>query len=181
MADEPSVGIDTADLKLQSFSIGVDLGRTPLEKLGSRFAFSREIDFPVTATMDISANMGEMKLRWTGDATSAVKDVADATYGDIGGSGPHGGVEHIVENDSSTYNIGVCVKPDAGVTAAGHGMRWALLGCKMDSQSFSSSIGDNKSVDFSFSTQIGGPNDTTRGLRMTKLTGINDNASDCNL
>ena len=176
-----SVGIDTADLKLQSFSIGVDLGRTPLEKLGSRFAFSREIDFPVTATMDISANMGEMKLRWTGDATSAVKDVADATYGDIGGSGPHGGVEHIVENDSSTYNIGICVKPDAGVTAAGHGMRWALLGCKMDSQSFSSSIGDNKSVDFSFSTQIGGPNDTTRGLRMTKLTGINDNASDCNL
>jgi len=170
---EASVGIDSNDLKLQSFSVGVDLGRTPLEKLGSRFAFSREIDFPVTATMDISANMGEMKLRWTGQAGGTHADVGGATYGDIGGSAPHGGVEHIVENDSSEYNLAVCVKPEGGSAVAADvkkaGLRWELVGCKLDSQSFSSSIGDNKSVDMSFSTQIGGPNDTTHGLRMTRV------------
>ena len=173
-----SVGVDANDLKLQSFSIGVDLGRTPLEKLGSRFAFSREIDFPVTATMDISANMGEMKLAWTGDGAGAKATVpGSVTWGDIGGSVPHGGVEHIVENDTAEYDLAVCVKPDNAVTATGYGLKWSLNGAKLDSQSFSSSIGDNKSVDFSFSTQIGGPNDLTHGLRMTRLTGINDCAS----
>jgi hypothetical protein len=162
------VGIDSTDLKVQSFSVGVDLGRTPLEKLGSRFAFSREIDFPVTATMDISANMGEMKMAWTGQPTP--EPVAGATWGDIGGTAPHGGVEHIVENDSTEYNMAVCVKPDFAVNDAKYGLKWQLNGCKLDSQSFSSSIGDNKSVDFSFSTQIGGPNDAAHGLRMTRMT-----------
>ena len=134
-----------SDLKLQSFSLGVDLGRTPLEKLGSRFAFSREIDFPVTATLDFSANLGDMK---------AGSDVGDAS------------LESIVEDDSADYDIAVCVKPTVG-----HGLHWVLMGAKLDSQSFSSSIGDNKSVDMSFSCQIGGPTDIKNGLSIAVQTG----------
>jgi hypothetical protein len=37
----------------------------------------------------------------------------------------------------------------------------------MDSQSISSSIGSNKSVDLTFSTSVGGPNDTTHGVFMS--------------
>lgn len=43
-------------------------------------------------------------------------------------------------------------------------MTYRLEGCKIDSESFSSSIGSNKSVDLTFSTQIGGTNDTTNGV-----------------
>jgi hypothetical protein len=43
-------------------------------------------------------------------------------------------------------------------------MRYTLKGAKLDSQEFSSAIGDNKSVTLGFSAQIGGPNDTNKGL-----------------
>jgi hypothetical protein len=139
-----TIGLDKDDLKVQSFSIGVDLGRTPLEKLGSRFAFSREIDFPVTATLDFSANIGVME---------AGSDMDNAS------------LESIVTDDTAKYSIDVCVKPTNG-----YGLHWRLMGGKLDSQSFSSSIGENKSVDMSFSTQIGGPEDTTHGLSIAIQT-----------
>ena len=45
---------------------------------------------------------------------------------------------------------------------------------KPDSQSFSSSIGDNKSVTLDFSTQIGGPRQTDVGLFMAGITQTNN-------
>jgi len=45
--------------------------------------------------------------------------------------------------------------------------RYTLKGLKIDSQSFSSSIGSNKTVDLTFSTQIGGPNDQANGIFMS--------------
>ena len=44
---------------------------------------------------------------------------------------------------------------------------YTLKGLKIDSQSFSSSIGSNKTVDLTFSTQIGGPNDQLNGIFMS--------------
>ena len=46
-------------------------------------------------------------------------------------------------------------------------IRYDLKGLKIDSQSFSSSIGSNKTVDLTFSTQIGGPNDVLNGVFMS--------------
>jgi hypothetical protein len=43
-------------------------------------------------------------------------------------------------------------------------MKFQLKGSKLDSQSFSSSIGDNKTVSMEFSSQIGGPTATDVGL-----------------
>lgn len=43
-------------------------------------------------------------------------------------------------------------------------MVYKLKQCKLDSEAFSSSIGSNKSVDLTFSTQIGGANDSTNGV-----------------
>lgn len=41
---------------------------------------------------------------------------------------------------------------------------FTMKGCRLESESFSSSIGSNKSVDLVFSTQIGGPEDTDNGI-----------------
>jgi hypothetical protein len=48
----------------------------------------------------------------------------------------------------------------AGNTALVYVMRNAIL----DTQAFSASIGDNKTVDLSFSSQIGGANDSKNGV-----------------
>jgi hypothetical protein len=41
---------------------------------------------------------------------------------------------------------------------------YVLKGCRIDSESFSSSVGSNKTVDLTFSTQVGGPDDTNNGV-----------------
>jgi hypothetical protein len=55
------LGFNNQDLKVQDFTLSFDLARTPLQKLGSRFAFSREIDFPVTATLEVNAEVGDLE------------------------------------------------------------------------------------------------------------------------
>ena len=44
---------------------------------------------------------------------------------------------------------------------------YVLKGLKLDSQSFTSSIGDNKSVTLDFSAQIGGPEQSGMGVFMS--------------
>lgn len=51
-------------------------------------------------------------------------------------------------------------KPDQ----SGNALVYTLKNAKIDSQNFSSSIGANKTVELTFSTPIGGPNDVTNGV-----------------
>lgn len=139
------LGVNASDLKIQSFTLSTDIGRDPIQQLGSKFAFSREITFPVTVTASI-----------------------EAVIGDIGGSDNLGNaLTDIVCDDSKSYdltfNLGVpSANCDASYTP--YALKYTLKGAKLDSQSFSSAIGDNKSVTMDFSAQIGGPNDTKKGL-----------------
>jgi hypothetical protein len=43
-------------------------------------------------------------------------------------------------------------------------VKYTFKAARLDSESYSSDIGSNKSVDLSFSTQIGGPNDLVHGI-----------------
>ena len=138
------LGFASGNLKFQNFSIGFDLSRENLEKLGSRFAFSKEIEFPAEATMDFSALVGDIN--------------ADAS-----GAGHTGNaLDFIVNSGDRDYNV--------AITCSGNldekGLKYTLLGGKLASQSVSSSIGDNKSVDLSYVSQIGGPEDTTNGIKI---------------
>jgi len=121
---------------VQSASISIPLSRSPIDRLGSRFPFAREVDFPVNATMNISA---------------IVADAQAASLSDILNSG--------VQTASITIKDHQTVPEDAII--------YTMKGLKIDSQSFSSSIGSNKTVDLTFSTQIGGPNDELNGIFMS--------------
>lgn len=118
---------------IQSASLSLPLSRTPLQRLGSKFAFSRSVDFPVKATLAVKAILNEVK------ATDLSK----------------------IMDDTSPKQIKLTLKGPDGVT---NKMIWTLKGCTIDSESFSSSIGSNKSVDLNFSTQIGGPSDLVNGI-----------------
>ena len=50
-------------------------------------------------------------------------------------------------------------------------MAFYVRGAQLEGEAFSSSIGDNKSVDITFSCQVGGPEDTARGLMVSGSRG----------
>lgn len=140
------LGFNAADLKIQSFSLSTDIGREAIEKLGSKYAFSREISFPVTVTASV-----------------------EAVVGDIGGTDNLGNaLTDIVCNDANSWDLqftlGQPTEDCATNTPQIKAMRYTLKGAKLDSQEVSSAIGDNKSVTLGFSAQIAGPSDTNKGL-----------------
>ena len=130
-------GASISDAKIQSYSLNFDLARTPLERLGSKFAFSREVDFPVTVTMSIDASLGDLV---TGD------------------------LSNVFDNDKN-YDLYVNLKKGGARHCA-----YALKGAKLDSQEFSSAIGDNKSVTLNFSAQIGSTASSDAGFMMSGAT-----------
>ena len=129
-------GTSISDAKIQSYTLSFDLSREPLQKLGSKFAFAREITFPVTVSLSVDALLGDLTT---------------------------GNLADIITNDKN-YDLSVSLKNPTDSTVAA---KYTLKRAKLDSQEFSSSIGDNKSVTLNFSAQIGGPNQTDRGLFMS--------------
>jgi hypothetical protein len=120
-------------INVQSVSISLPMSRTPIERLGSRFAFARVTDFPVTATMTVNALVNETQAR----------NLADMI------------------DDGAERDITLTIKAPGTNTSA---VKYTFAAARLDSESYSSDIGSNKSVDLSFSTQIGGANDTVHGI-----------------
>lgn len=131
-----ALGHDNLDLKVQDFTLSLDLGRTPLQKLGNRFAFSREIDFPVTASLEVNANVG---------------DFEDGNLADL-----------LCSNPNQSFDI-ILKKPNCQGTGAG-ALMYQFKGAKLTSQNFSSAIGDNATMSATYEVQIGAPQQTDRGI-----------------
>jgi hypothetical protein len=131
-----ALGLDNADLKVQDFTLSFDLARTPLQKLGNRFAFSREIDFPVTASLEVNAEVG---------------DLESGNLADL-----------LCTNPNYDFNI-VLKKPNCEGTGAA-ALIYQFKGAKLVSQNFSSAIGDNATMSATYEVQIGGPQDVTKGI-----------------
>lgn len=66
----------------------------------------------------------------------------------------------VLDSNVST-DLTLTIKKPGQTTNA---MVYSIRGAKLDSESFSSSIGSNKTVDLTFSTQVGGPNDQNNGV-----------------
>lgn len=128
-----------SDIKIQSYNLNFSLTRDPLQKLGSKYAFAREIRFPIQVNLTVEANLGDIK---TGNLVDLIN--SDAGY-DV------------------EVNIGAPVNPETKI------MKYTVKNAKLDSQTYNSSIGPNKSVSFSFSSQIGGPLQTNKGLFFSGL------------
>lgn len=126
---------------INSFSIDLPLGRSVLQRLGNSFGFAREIDFPVQVSVSVSATVADLK------AGNLFEELYENTKHDI--------VLKMHKNAAGGSS--------AGVNGQGQ-LSYVIKNATLDSESFSSSIGDNKSVDLSFTATIGGPQDTTNGL-----------------
>jgi hypothetical protein len=132
-------GLNADDIKVQSITLSTDLSRTPIEKLGSRFPFSREIDFPITATLSVDAQLG---------------DLEDFNLSDL-------------LCETGFYNLSVTFKQNSCSGDGDPALIVQLRGAKLVSESVSTAIGDNASVTLEYEASIGGPEETGVGLFMS--------------
>jgi len=129
-------GYSIADLKIQSFRLNAPITREPIQKLGSRFPFARLIRFPINATLEVSAVVGDL------NAT----DLADVLCND--------------QAYNLTVNLALPSCSGNGATA----VQYTLLGAKLDSQNSSANVGSNNSLTLNWLTPLGGPNDNQHNL-----------------
>ena len=134
-------GVSAGDLKVQSFSISADMSRENLERLGSKFAYSKELEFPLTATLTMEAI------------------VSDTVADDI---------ENIVNDSDIAYDAMIKIYDSSlgstAKSATNHAIAYQMKNMKTDSISFSSSIGDNKTISLTATAQMGAKDDTANGL-----------------
>ena len=132
-------GADIADAHIQSFNISFDMSRSPIEQLGNKFAYARLIDFPITISLSVDAVLSDL-------TTGSLAEVIDC-------------------DDKFDARIALG-SPECGATTS-KAANYILKGLKLDSQSFSLGMGDNKTVSLSFTSQIGGPEQSGMGLFMS--------------
>lgn len=130
---------DLGSAHIQSFTLSTPMGRTSLQRLGSTYAYAKEVDFPITCTLSVNALVADLKQG------NLVDLICGGQYD----------LKVRIQNPACV----VC-DPNKSPDAIVIDFKKAVL----DSESFSSAIGDNKTVDLSFSTQIGGPEESAVGV-----------------
>ena len=123
---------------IQSFTINVPLSRTVLQKLGSTFGYARVVDLPVDISCTVSAVVSELQNK------NLIAELCS----------------------TQTHDFTLTLKDPACVTAGNQKLKYTVKNARLDSETFTNAIGDNETVDMTFTTQIGGANDTTNGLFM---------------
>jgi hypothetical protein len=140
------VGIDFRDIKIQSYNIGLEFSREPLNNFGYKLPVDREINFPLFVSLEINALLGDLQS---------------------------GSILKLLDNDND-YNLTIKLKnprnqgekPGSGVA-----IRYDFLRSKLDNISFDSNIGDNKTVNLNFITEID-PEDFTKGWFISGLLNV---------
>ena len=119
---------------IQNVSLDVPIGRSPLNRLGNHYAFARKVDFPVNMTLSASA---------------LATDFVD------------GSLDGLICGGEQKRDIAIIMKSRCGESTP---MVFVMKNAILDTQAFSASIGDNKTVDLTFSSQVGGANDSNNGI-----------------
>ena len=136
-------GTNIGDMHVQSASIEVPLSRTPIEALGSAKAVAKPLDFPINVTLSVSALLKNF------DEGQVDKILTGAA-------------------GNETTNATLKVKGDDGA----HRHIYKLNDAVMDSQGFSVGLDDNETIELTFSTQIGGTNQTGQGFFYSGQSGF---------
>jgi len=123
---------------IQSFSFSIPLSRTVLQRLGSVFGYTRVVDVPINFDLTISAVVAELR---------------EANLFDI-----------MAENQKNNFTLTL---NDSNATTPKPKMQYTIKGAILQSETYSEAIGDNQSVDLTYTVQVGGANDTVNGVFMS--------------
>ena len=136
------LGASTTDWKVQSVSLSIPMSRESIDQLGSRYAFSKELQTPITATLSVNAVVGDFV---TGDIYNLFYNCG-----------------------SDRYNGQLIFKSPCDTTTQIAG--YLFRGMELTSQEYSSSIGSNKTVSMNFNIPIGGPLATGSNLLLSGIS-----------
>lgn len=132
---------DVADFKLQSVNVAVDMSRESINKLGTKFAFAKELNYPINVSVG-----------------------ADVILGDVLGS--TGSLVTLINADES-YDLLISAKRPG--TTVDH-ITLLIKGAKFDSTNYTMPLNSSTTASLAFSAQVGGPSVTTIGLQMSGST-----------
>jgi hypothetical protein len=129
-----------SDLKIQSYNLSFNLNQEDLNKLGSKYAFAKVPQFPVVASLQVEALVGDLQTGHLGDIVA----------------------------DNRSFNPSVTItKPGDPNTII---VKYILKNAKLDTQASDLSIGANRNLSLTFNSQIGGPENVTAGLFFSGVT-----------
>ena len=124
---------------IQSFTINVPLSRTILQRLGSTFGYARVVDLPVDISCTVSAVVADLQNK------NLFTELCNKT----------------------THDFTLTMRDSSCIAAGNERLSYTVKNARLDSETFTNSIGDNETVDMTFTSQIGGANDQNNGLFMT--------------
>jgi hypothetical protein len=137
-------GIDTssASLNAQSYSLSIAMQRDSLKKLGNTFEFSKEITFPINYSLSVDVLVSDLVV---------------------------GNLLTMVTGKDVSFDVSIShIKPGTENSSLGRitGAKYTAKSTLLESMSFSSSIGANKTATLTFGGQISSPQDSTKGILM---------------
>jgi hypothetical protein len=128
---------------IQGFTINLPIGSTKLSRIGTHLEYTRSYNFPARVDVQIRALMGDIR--------------ESKGLHELGKTKKHNLVL-IIQDPRSLCNCGGVLQQEYMK------MAFYIKGAVLESEGFSSSIGDNKVVDLNFSAQLGGPEESENGL-----------------
>lgn len=131
-----ALGLDINDLKIQSFTFGLEVPRVNLNKLGSFYPYSKEISFPANATASITAFVGE---------------ITESNLQNL-----------LCENPN--YDVTINLNDPACTGYGATAVKYILKKAKLDSQSFSDQNVDNTAVTVTLNYSVPVALQTDRGV-----------------
>jgi len=126
---------------VQSFAFTIPLTRTVLQRLGNVFGFARVLEVPLNMDVTISAIVNELQEA----------DIFDELCGSAN-------KKNFIVTLNQCADVGGTITPK---------LVYNIRGAILNSESFSTDIGGNQTVDLTYSVQIGGANDTGNGVFMS--------------
>jgi len=118
---------------IQSVSVDLPLGRTNMERLGNAFGYAKMLDVPITASISVSAILADKK--------SSSQSLFTELYA----------------QNSSDLRVAFRKPSSEGSKKGDKQVEFTFNNAVLQSESYGMSIGDNRTVDYVFTTTIGDP------------------------
>ena len=139
-----SAGVNISDAHVQSYNINFGLSRQQILKLGTKYAISREINWPIDCTWSVDGLV-------TSYITGSLDDMASC--------------DQAFDLEVNILNPACPTETARSVVA-----RYIGKNFKLNSHSYSSAIGNNKKVTLNFAGQIGSAQQANVGLFMSGIS-----------
>jgi len=128
------IGSQSTDLKIQDFTFSFNLDRNPLKKVGKQFPFEREINFPIIASLELNAIIGDLK---------------------------NDNLISLICSENQQFIISFKTGCYSNKQTA---LSYIFKGARLISQKFDSSIGNSSTMNATYEVEFGDAEDTDKGI-----------------